>query len=180
MVGWNWERHCTWIVWLCPAKVKQSACPHFFYHYQKVLINTDKKLTSPIDDPLARSDTKPWEMWGTTHGADDDNHDFLFIIKFSSWFLWQFSLLVIILHMYFLERKEYVLSGECIRSPPPCLDLLIARIGITFGRVLPLWSFSAWRWSWWSNDNHHPIFFVYPSDHPPHEDDHGVQIIIFF
>ena len=101
-------------------------------------------------------------MWGTTHGADDDNHDFLFIMKFSSWFLWQFSLLVIILHMYFLERKEYVLSGECIRSPPPCLDLLIARIGITFGRVLPLWSFSAWRWSWWSNHNHHPISFVLP------------------
>ena len=111
-------------------------------------------MTSPIDDPLALSDTKPWEMWGTTHGADDDIHDFLFIMKFSSWFLWQFSLFVIILHMYFLERKEYVLSGECIRSPPPCLDLLIARIGITFGRVLPLWSFSAWWWSWWSNDNH--------------------------
>ena len=30
---------------------------------------------SPIDDPLARSDTKPWEIWGTTQGAAHEDLD---------------------------------------------------------------------------------------------------------
>ena len=150
-----------------PCTVKQSACPHFLSLSKS--FDQYWSFSIIIKRFFINNDLRWHHLWTTrslglrqSHGRCEEPHTELmmtFMIFFLLWnfhhdFLWQFSLFVIILHMYFLERKEYVLSGECIRSPPPCLDLLIARIGITFGRVLPLWSFSAWWWSWWSNDNH--------------------------
>ena len=149
-----------------PCTVKQSACPHFLSLSKS--FDQYWSFSIIIEIFFINTDLRWHHLWTTrslgliqSHGRCEEPHTelqmiiiFILLWNFHHDLLWQFFFFVIILHMYFLERKEYVLSGECIRSPPPCLDLLIARIGITFGRVLPLWSFSAWWWSWWSNDNH--------------------------